>query len=300
MTHNRLCADADAWKWSAVTYKLPKLPLRLRNQLLLTLATRFSLANASDERIAYGYDASPGQFPFMASVQVKDTPSADWRHACGGTLVAKNMVLTAAHCLFDPGSGNLRKALAVVMSGRSLQDPNADVLTVTRTLRPKGYNNSMWSTGTPPWGDLALLVLNDTSSQAPVAVANNMPADGGISLIGQYLTAVGWGRVEDGTSPAKLQYTNLTISPLVKCGLTDPDTAIGMMCTTAAPVANGQYPSTCPGDSGGPFLAIALQVGVSSFGSAGSCGSISYNGMTFLPYFYSKFIQPNIDKYGSK
>jgi secreted trypsin-like serine protease len=45
-----------------------------------------------DNRIVGGEDAYKGEFPEQASVRIYGS------HACGGTLVYSNGVLTAAHC----------------------------------------------------------------------------------------------------------------------------------------------------------------------------------------------------------
>src|SRR5687768_4979833 len=49
--------------------------------------------------IINGTNATPGEFPWQARILVNGTSG------CGGSLLAHNWVLTAAHCLVD-GSGN--------------------------------------------------------------------------------------------------------------------------------------------------------------------------------------------------
>ena len=52
--------------------------------------------NAPEESIVGGTSASAGEFPFIASMQVGG------RHICGGTIINRNTIVTAAHCS-EPG-----------------------------------------------------------------------------------------------------------------------------------------------------------------------------------------------------
>ena len=45
------------------------------------------------QRIVGGSDASQGEFPWMVSITRRGG------HFCGGTLITKNHVLTAGHCI---------------------------------------------------------------------------------------------------------------------------------------------------------------------------------------------------------
>ncbi|XP_055957957.1 chymotrypsin-like serine proteinase [Patella vulgata] len=49
------------------------------------------------QRIVDGANAYAGQFPWQASLQRNS--SGSWSHICGGSLIANNRVLTAAHCV---------------------------------------------------------------------------------------------------------------------------------------------------------------------------------------------------------
>ncbi|NXH11243.1 CTRC protein, partial [Bucco capensis] len=48
-------------------------------------------------RVVGGEDAVAHSWPWQISLQYDN--SGTWRHTCGGTLIASNWVLTAAHCI---------------------------------------------------------------------------------------------------------------------------------------------------------------------------------------------------------
>lgn len=52
---------------------------------------------ALELRAINGETTSPGMYPYHVSIQYQETK----KHLCGGSIISKSWILTAAHCLED-------------------------------------------------------------------------------------------------------------------------------------------------------------------------------------------------------
>ena len=68
----------------------------------LFLCSATSAVNGSDSRIAYGWDASYGLFPYAVKLELADLNGNVG--TCGGTLVTPSVVLTAGEYLLVLGT----------------------------------------------------------------------------------------------------------------------------------------------------------------------------------------------------
>ena len=66
---------------------------------------KFSVAKRDaneNARIYNGRDAKDGQYPWYIFLKIIDKKSKTGGGVCGGSLISKKHILTAAHCFFDP------------------------------------------------------------------------------------------------------------------------------------------------------------------------------------------------------
>jgi secreted trypsin-like serine protease len=165
---------------------------------------------------------------------------------CSGTVVAPNVVLTAAHCV-DEGCGKrvfVGEDVAFPDAGRTIDVRSA-------TVHPEYRLAS-------PFGDIAVLVLEDQVDVAPRAIA---PSDVLKNL--PYVRVVGYGNTNfDGTKGyGRRRQVDVPLAGTSRDYGADQDTEF----VAGAPNLNRD---SCRGDSGGPAYAMVagewLLVGATS------------------------------------
>ena len=173
-----------------------------------------SNSTSRDSKIAYGTVASYTQFPSIAPILFY-YEDVGWAQGCGGSLIAKNLILTAAHCLFEnDGSKTLVENIAVPIGGTTIGTgtfpEGFDVLNYTIS---DAYDHTVWDQGGIPDGDIAILKLSGNSRYPIVKLATSLSS----IKTGTKITAAGWGTTQSGQLSNDLLYTTLTLSTADKC-----------------------------------------------------------------------------------
>ncbi len=213
--------------------------------------------------IINGEPSLPEEFPEYTLVFI-GIPAINREGRCGGTLIAPNKVLTAAHCTEFEGN---RVELSVIPGYHNEQDldDSSARIAVTKIDRYPNYDPN---NGT---GDIAVLTLQRRSNKKVAAVFA-----GPQTLVDKPVSVIGNGLISQTpqTLPSVLQKFGTVIVDNQVCNEFyfnfepfGPD----LICLLQTPSAQ----NACFGDSGGPLLLSgrrnAVVVGVASFLDSTDC-----------------------------
>jgi hypothetical protein len=222
-------------------------------------------AQSPSPHIVGGRAAEPGAWPWQVALVYRTEREAYNGFFCGGSLIASDWVLTAAHCLDGTDA-----TLIDVLIGAHRLTANAPRIQADRALIHPDYGEFTLD------GDLGLLHLSQPVTNTALSLFG--PAHGA-ELAYLRGTVTGWGNMDPsswlGEFPDVLQEVSLPLIGADPCGATWGQ-ALGDKHICAG------YPNmtkaVCSGDSGGPLMVQTpggewLQVGIVSAGPIGCTDS---------------------------
>lgn len=231
-----------------------------------------------EARIVGGTSVDNGKYPFVtALLDKRASGSAYERQFCGGTLIDRDSVLTAAHCI--EGSGASSSDLQVTAGRTVLDSSQGQMRNVSRVDIHPRYSYFSRSQAY----DVAVLTL-----KRPVSgVQSIKPATASqdhLEIPGRNLTVAGWGNTEQqpATGGAGQNYPNRMREAQVPVVSDSQARNSYPSYASALSVAAGKSgKDSCQGDSGGPMFAKTTsgytQVGITSYGTG--CGAPGYPGV---------------------
>ncbi|XP_076133793.1 elastase-1-like [Alosa pseudoharengus] len=218
------------------------------------------------KRVVGGRVSGVNQWPWQVSLQYKS--GSRYRHTCGGVLIKRNWVLTAAHCV-----NSRSRTYRVVAGEHDLNKVNCR----EQNLRVyRIYSHPGWKKNVASGNDIALLRLYTYAKlNRYVKLATLPPANRVLSRGACYVT--GWGRTSTrGRTSNVLRYAYL---PIVNYRICRSRSWWGRTVKYSMVCAGGNgRQSSCFGDSGGPLNCYIgrrwVVHGLSSFASGRGCNTV--------------------------
>ncbi|XP_077286469.1 collagenase-like [Arctopsyche grandis] len=215
------------------------------------------------QRIIQGWPAVPNQFPHQVHLRMVINDGS--LVACGGSLISRNYVLTAAHCI--------DRATFVFARMGSINVTTPGLILESRNFMKHPQFNSFNLNN-----DMALVNLGRNVQESDSIRVIRLPRLSQMSetFVGTIATVSGWGNTQDtGTTSESLNYVNLTVITNQRC-LQDYDPQTVITSTICAAGIQSPAQSSCYGDSGGALYmtesdGIRTQIGVVSFVSNLGC-----------------------------
>uniref|UniRef100_A0A8C9WI22 pancreatic elastase n=1 Tax=Scleropages formosus TaxID=113540 RepID=A0A8C9WI22_SCLFO len=219
-----------------------------------------------EDRVVGGTVAQPHAWPWQISLQYLSGSS--YYHTCGGSLVRRGWVMTAAHCV------DRTRTWRVVLGDHNIyvSEGTEQVVGVSGVYIHPNWNSNSVANGY----DIALLRLSsDVTLNSYVQLAS-LPPSGQILPNNNPCYITGWGYTQSGGQlSASLKQAYLPLVDYSTCSRSD---WWGSTVKTTMVCAGGSSDSGCQGDSGGP---LNCQVngryyvhGVTSFVSSLGCNTL--------------------------
>lgn len=254
-------------------------------------------------RIIAGNRTTVLEFPWMALIAYK----IDGNHTafkCGGSLISKKYVLTAAHCVtgLDPGmelfgvrlgEHNVNKEIdcdehkgVKIVCAEKYQDYSYESFHVHSEFNKKKH-----------WNDIALIRIDGEADFKRKNVKPICLPVGDVATL-KFKTAIvtGWGRTETGFRSESLLKVRLDIVPNDECAGVYGKSGIKISHKHLCAGGKNRMDS-CAGDSGGPLQYPEpigdepkyIQYGIVAFGTD-SCGVKGYPGVYTRVIYYMDWI----------
>jgi secreted trypsin-like serine protease len=242
-----------------------------------------SAARAEDtEMIVAGTEAPEGKYPYQVCLY---SSMADNMGFCGGSIIASQWVLTAAHCLSEgddhKGPNTAKRPADVVVGYGSNDRKKTKKIAAAKIIVRQGH------------GDVALIKLQKPIADPKAITLANPDTDRKYLVPGAKVTITGWGAlwdaydedvkalmadlddkqemIEKWQAPVRLREVELDAMNNETCNKVFEPSQITVAPTEVCAMYQGTKKAQCNGDSCGPIVVAAdaprglIQIGVVSW-----------------------------------
>nr|QHB21619.1 venom S1 protease 37 [Platymeris rhadamanthus] len=230
-------------------------------------------ANKNSARIIFGIEAKPNEFPWMVNLIIWK----GYKTRCGGSLITRRHVLTAAHCLVNRDTKEVARPenVDVVLAEHDRSRTSGNEVTVPseRIFIKEEYLESKIK-------DIAIIYtakqIEFNDKIGPLCLEPNP-----LPIINRRIIIMGWGLTEKGNEESNiLLKSRMRVMDSLICRAEPYD-----VC------ANPRPSNTCNGDSGSPLVWVDpetnryVQVSIVSRGATNDCKTAT-KFSTEIAYFY--------------
>ncbi|KAM7361067.1 serine protease snk-like [Cochliomyia hominivorax] len=191
---------------------------------------------------------APGQYPHMAAIGFLSNEDTI-EYKCGGSLISKLFVVTAAHCCYLNGETPIIVKLGIINLKEQLGNSNPQKRAIKEIIVHPSYNSTL------NYHDIALLKLQTpvdiTKFVRPILLwtSDHIPYE--------RVFTMGYGSTSFAKAPTNiLTELSLSLTPLDKCKTVlppDEKTPHGIVESQICGRDLEKNRDTCQGDSGGPL-----------------------------------------------
>lgn len=234
--------------------------------------------------IVGGQPAAPGAWPWQAALVDAGVADAYQGQFCGGSLIAPNWVLTAAHCVIGLSPYNLD----IVLGRYRLTSMGGERIQTAQIILYPYYNEETAA------GDLALVRLMQNSTLQPVPIYTWAAQETDLTFVQATITGYGRYLLDSNATSDTLREVVVPIVDRAICNRPEAwkgKVTTGMFCTGYLKGGKG----SCQGDSGGPVVTRLpsmawVQIGLVSWGASRCNGENRYSVHTLVPN-YAQWLQ---------
>ncbi|XP_054735289.1 trypsin beta-like [Anastrepha obliqua] len=210
-----------------------------------------------DGRIVGGQLTTIDQVPYLLNLR------RNGEFICGGSLITKRCVLTAAHCV----KGVPSSSLTVHAGASRLSEPG-----VARQVE-QHFVSSFYSTATLDM-DVAILKLTDTLSGPSIATIGLCSTTPGNN---EFVKISGWGITDEYNNEPSDQVRTTLVSVVAKSDCMQAYLGKALLTSTMFCATIPGERDSCSGDSGGPVVYDGRVCGIVSWGFG--CARKEYPGV---------------------